>query len=1100
MLGRQESSVAVGWLRLAILHCGALSCFARIAWLLFACCSVAVCSTLPQQGVLVRLPVVKATDLRFTHISFEAGSSHSRVGEIIQDDQGFMWFGTNNGVERNDGYGVRAFRQDPDNPKSLSGSYINALFKDRSGKIWVASDEYLERYDPTTETFTRYPVLAQGMEGWVWDISQDSTGMLWLATHAGLVRLDPATWQTVRYKHRTGDPASLSGDVVTATFEKSDGTFWVATTNGLNVFDRQREKVIQHIPLPQHSHVSLQFESTVNFLEDRWHVLWVSYSFATGLARIDQPNHRLIQYALPGASASHTQLSGVRAMVQGEDGALWLGTANGGLLKLDPNRQRFLSYRNDPRHAQSLSSDQIVALFSDREHNIWVGTTGGGLDRLNYRQPPFKTFQHDVYNPNSLESNYTSAVFKDSHGDLWVGSMKVLTKIDGNTGRFTFFRTAGRPGGLSSTWVISIAEDPAGYLWFGTLGGGLNRYDRRSGRFTVFRHDAANPHSLSHDNVLGLLVDHKGRLWAGTEDGLSAFDAASGRFNVYRPQRSAWFRRYRAIAEDAQGTLWLGSLGGGLQRLNPRSGEFTIYRQASGGLSSDQANAVCVDHSGIVWAGTQNGLNRLDPATGSFTVYYERDGLPSSSINSILEDRRGDLWLSTSNGLSRFSPAAKSFSNYYTSDGLLGNEFYNYANAYKSPGGEMFFNSYAGVIAFFPDQMVATDAPYVPPVVLTGFQLFNKPVPIGSHSPLKQAISFTKSLVLSHAQSIFSFEFSALSYYDPQRSRYRYRLEGLEDTWNETDSRHRFATYTTLPAGRYVFRVQGRTNRGPWSEAGASVQIRILPPWWSTWWLRTLLGVLVVALLVWIYELRLHQLARQFNMRLEERVSERTRIARELHDTLLQSFQGLMLLFQRVRNLLPERPIEAMAAFDDALVRADQAILQGRDAVSNLRTSTPIHNDLAQAVTALGEELGGECGSAANFRVLVEGVPLNVHPILRDEMYCIAREALRNAFHHANARHIEAEIAYGAVQLRLRIRDDGVGIDPKILDQGFRSGHWGMPGMQERAKRIGARLGVWSRPGLGTEIELSIPAALAYESLPGAGGTGLFRKRKVHRP
>ena len=1071
-----------------------------VAWVLVACCSLAVCSTLPQHAVPVTLPVTKAMDLRLAHISSGEGPSHSRVAQIVQDDQGFMWFGTNNGLERYDGYSVRAFRHDPGNPKSLSGSYINALFKDRSGKLWVASDEYFESYDPATETFTRDPALAKGIEGWVWHISQDSTGLLWLATHAGLVRLDPSTWQSIRYKHRAGDPASLSGDVVTATFEQSDGTFWVATTNGLDVFDRRSEKVVQHIPLPPHPRVSLQVESAVNFLEDRWHVLWVTYSFATGLARIDPANHRLIEYR-PAGTGADTQLSGVRAVVQDEDGAMWLGTASGGILKLDPNRQHFVSYRNDPRNTQSLSSDQIVALFGDREHNIWVGTTGGGLDRFNYRQPPFKRYQHDVYNPNSLESNYTSAVLKDSRGDLWVGSMKVLTRIDGNTGRFTFFRTAGVPGGPSSTWVISIAEDRAGNLWFGTLGGGLNRYDRRSGLFAAYRHRSGDPHSLSHDNVLGLFVDHKGTLWAGTEDGLSALDAQTGRFNVYRPQQSAWVRRYRAISEDPQGALWLGSLGGGLQRFNPRNGEFTVYRQASGGPSSDQVNAVRVDRSGFVWAGTQNGLDRLDPATGNFTVYDERDGLPSSSINSILEDSRGDLWLSTSNGLSRFSPATQMFSNYYTSDGLLGNEFYNYASAYQSPSGEMFFNSYAGVISFFPDKVIEMDSPYTPPVVLTGLQLFNKPVPIGDHSPLKQAISFTRSLALSHRQNIFSFEFAALSYLDPQRNRYRYRLEGLESAWNEADSLHRFATYTTLPPGSYLFRVQGRTNRGPWNEAGASIQIRILPPWWSTWWFRTLCALLIVTLMGTIYELRLRRLAAQFNMRLEERVGERTRIARELHDTLLQSFQGLMLLFQRARNLLPERPLEAMGALEDALARADQALGEGRDAVRDLRASTVVLNDLAQAMTALGEELGSgdHAASAAKFRVLVEGTPRSLQPILRDEVYCIAREALRNAFRHAHPRHIEAEIAYGAAQLRLRIRDDGSGIDPKVLDQGFRAGHWGLPGMHERAKRIGAQLDVWSRPGAGTEVDLSIPGALAYVSFS-RPGTHLFRKKTKETP
>jgi ligand-binding sensor domain-containing protein/signal transduction histidine kinase len=1065
--------------------------------LLFALCCTGRSAGRQQDHGVIKLPIVEGADLRFAHVSFGESRSHGRISSILEDDQGFLWFGTNSGLERYDGYRLREFRHDPGNPNSLSGSYINALFKDRSGKLWVASDEYLERYDPATESFTRDPSLAGGIEGWVWHISQDREGMLWLATHAGLARLDPATWQTIRYRHRPGDPTSLSGDVVTCTLEQRDGTFWVATMDALDIFDRRTGKVTQHIPLPRHEPVSLQVESVANLFEDHSNVLWVIFSFGNGFATVDRQNHRLIEYSQAGAGSGRKPLAGVRAIQEDEDGTLWLGTADNGILRLDRHRQRFVRYRNDPRYSDSLSSDQIVALCVDHDHNIWVGTTGGGLDRFAYRQLPFKTYRHEEYNPNSLESDYTTSVFEDSHGELWVGSMKALTRIDRKTGRFTFYRTAGRPGSLSSTWVISIAEDRSGYLWFGTLGGGLNRYDRRDGRFKVYRHNPADADSLSHDNVLGLFVDRKGTLWAGTENGLSAFDPLTERFRVYRPQAAASFRRYRAIAEDSGGALWLGTLGGDLQRLNPATGNFTIYRQGSGGLSSDQVNAVCVDHSGTVWAGTQNGLNRLDRATGQFTTYYERDGLPDSSVNSILEDARGDLWLSTSNGLSRFSPPTKTFRNYYTSDGLLGNEFYNYANAYKSPNGKMFFNSYAGVIAFFPSEIVET--PRIPPVVITDFLLFGKPVSVGSGSPLKESISVTDSITLSHTQDIFSLQFSALSFANPERNRYRYKLEGLETQWNENDSSHRSATYTTLRPGEYIFRVQARTNRGAWNEKGASVRIRVLPPWWRTWWFGTSCAALILISVWALYQLRLHRLAEQFSMRLEERVGERTRIARELHDTLLQSFQGLMLLFESARNLLPERPAEAVRALDDALVRADQAIIEGRDAVHDLRSSMVVNNDLEKAMTALGEELAAHDGkqNPTTFRVLVEGTPQNLDPILRDEIYRIAREALRNAFLHAQARRIEVEITYGEPLLRLRIRDDGHGIDPAVLGPRSRAGHWGLPGMHERAQRIGAQLNVWSRPGAGTEVELSIPGSIVYGTSPARAGFRLFRRKRA---
>lgn len=822
----------------------------------------------PRDAAIIRLPITDGKDLHFVHVTFGQGQSHERISSIVQDDQGFIWLGTNSGLRRYDGYRLRDFRHDPQDPKSLSGSYINTVFKDHTGKLWIASDEFLEVYDPVTETFRHSPFAKDEIEGWVWQISEDPQGMLWLATDGGLVKLDPRSWQTVRYRHRQGDLTSLSSDVVTSTFEQKDGTFWVATADGLDIFDPRTGRATQHIPMPPHRATSLQVESVVKLYEDHSNVLWVVFNFGNGLAKVDRARNRLIEYSLRGAESDHAPLSGIRTILETEDGTLWLGTTDAGILRLDPQRQHLVRYHNDTRFPDSVSSDQIVALFEDREHEIWVGATGGGLDRLTYKPLPFKTYRHELFNPNSLESNYTSSVLEDSHGDLWIGSMNVLTQIDRKTGQFKFYHSSGGAGGISSPWVISMVEDHSGDLWFGTVGNGLNRYDRQSGRFTVFRHNPTDSHSLSHDNVLSLFVDHTGRLWVGTEDGLDLYNPAMGRFKVYRPDRAQPFRRYRAINQDGNGNLWLGTLGGGLQRFDPTSESFTIFAQEGsaqqdGALSSGQVNAVCVDQSGAVWAGTQNGLNRLDPATGRFEVFYQRDGLPDSSINSILQDNQGNLWISTGNGLSRFDPTARIFRNYHSSDGLPGDEFYNYANAYKSPAGELFFNSYAGVVSFFPDQLIAADRPYDPPVVITDFQLFGKSALIGDGSPLKKAISFTDSIALSYRQSIFSFEFAALTYASPSRSRYRYRLEPLETEWNETDSDHRSATYTTLPPGTYIFEVQGRTERGDWSARSASVRIRVSPAWYQTGGFR-IFCVAVFLLLLWgLYRWRIHEIHEQ---------------------------------------------------------------------------------------------------------------------------------------------------------------------------------------------------------------------------------------------
>jgi signal transduction histidine kinase len=400
----------------------------------------------------------------------------------------------------------------------------------------------------------------------------------------------------------------------------------------------------------------------------------------------------------------------------------------------------------------------------------------------------------------------------------------------------------------------------------------------------------------------------------------------------------------------------------------------------------------------------------------------------------------------------------------------------------------MFFGGFNGGVSFFPEKV--EDPTYAPATVLTDFRLSGNPVEIGSHSPLRRSISYTGDLILPHQQNVFSFTFAALSYASPATNRYRYRLEGLERDWNEVGSDRRQATYTTLPAGTYTFRAQGATTSGPWSEPGVALRIEILPPWWATWWCWATSAALILTSIWLSYQTRIHKVERQFQTRLEERVVERTRIARDLHDTLLQSFHGLMLRFQVVSKLLPEG--KAKEQLEKTLERADQAIAEGRSAVYDLRSSATTTNELSEALNAVGNELSTE--DTAEFGLVVEGPPKDLHPIIRDELYRISREALQNAFKHARARHIEAEINYGERVFRLRIRDDGEGIPAEILEQG-RSGHYGLPGIRERAKQVGADLTIWSRAGTGTEIDLSLAGSIAYGKSPHRSRLRIFGKK-----
>ncbi len=392
----------------------------------------------------------------------------------------------------------------------------------------------------------------------------------------------------------------------------------------------------------------------------------------------------------------------------------------------------------------------------------------------------------------------------------------------------------------------------------------------------------------------------------------------------------------------------------------------------------------------------------------------------------------------------------------------------------------MFFGGSNGLNAFFSESV--RDNPYVPPIVITNFTIFNKPVPIDAKSVLKKAIPYVDSLTLSYKDNVFSLEFAALSYANSQKNRYRYKLENFDSGWTNAGNKNRRATYTNLDAGTYVFRVQGSNSDGVWNEAGITLTIFITPPWWKTEWFRLTCAVLIIALLWAAYQWRLRQLQHQFEMTLDARVSERTRIARDLHDTLLQSFHGLLLRFHIVSELLPERPVEAKVQLDRTIERAAEAITEGRDAVQGLRESTVETNDLAQAVNAIGEELAAAPGNHGTpvFRVTVEGESRDLHPMLRDEIYRIAAEALRNAFRHAQARQIEVEIRYDDQQFRLRVRDDGKGIQTAVLSGQEPAGHFGLPGMRERAKLLGGKLEIWSEIDAGTEVELRLPAGSAY--------------------
>lgn len=841
----------------------------RVRWCVAALCLLPLASALSAaEPALLKLAVINGNDLRFSHLTTKDGLSPGQIGDIVQDNQGFLWFRTSGFLNRYDGYHFKSYTRDAAHPNYPAGGALYTLFKDRAGYLWVSSSEALTRFDPVTETSVRFPIDRDGPHsvlGPVMQINQDRAGAVWLATQTGLHRVD-ANGNFRHYPHNPSDPASLSSSAVTATYEDREGTLWVSTLAGLDVFDRRTEKVTEHIPL------NVSETRSVKVLEDHVGVLWIIYTSGNGLASWDRHTRRLTLYSFKDRELPATELSGAERIYEDADGNLWLTTYGSGLVKIDPSRRSAVQYRAT-RRPYSIDLDSLTALFEDREGTMWVGVPGTGVDKFQRKPLPFKRY---VVEPGSFIEPYMTidtSVYVDSQDNIWVGSPIGLTRIDGKTGAYSLFRRSGPPPeNLSNVFVTSIVEDRSGYLWLGTYGGGLNRYDPRTRKFAVFRHNPADPNSLSHDIVYTLMLDHQGKLWAGTEDGFDLCeDPTTGRFRSWKTGASP--QQVPGLAEDSHGVLWLAS--GTLQRFDPAAERFTAYRLNPGTGRVDRETStnlvrsgtktvndyLMVDHSGMIWAATANGLLRFDPGRERFTNYDERDGLPSSAVNAMLEDHNGNLWVSTAGGLSRFDPRARTFTNYYEADGLTSEVFEGLAVAFLSRRGEMFFGNKRGLTSFWPDQIV--EKPYAPPVVLTEFSLLNQPAGPGPGSPLASSISSARSLTLTHDQNVFSFEFAALSYRDPARNQYRYMLEGLHHSWNRVDSDHRVATFTTLPAGNYTLRVQGSNNRGVWNEQGVALQLKILPPWWGTWSFRALCAAVFILLLGAAYRFRVWQIQQE---------------------------------------------------------------------------------------------------------------------------------------------------------------------------------------------------------------------------------------------
>ncbi len=892
---------------------------ALVAWLLLGLASPAA-------------PAADPRPMRFERLTIDNGLSQSVVNCIVQDVTGFLWIGTQDGLNRYDGYGFEVYRHDAQDPRSLAHDWVMALANDPSGDLWVGTEGGgLARWLRASDGFTAYRHDPQDPGSLSSDrvsvLTRDRSGVLWVGTlDAGLNRFDGGKFQ--RFRHDPDEPASLSDDQVRAVYEDSKGVLWVGTWGGLDRFDPATGSFL-HTRHDPDDPASLSDDRVRAILEDRAGNLWVGTH--DGLNRRTGESGRFERYVhdpeIPG-SLSH---SWVRSLLQDADGRLWAGT-DGGLNLWHEGTRSFASYRFDPGDASSLAGDQIVHLFQDSSGVLWIGTLGGGLAKWRPETWAFAHYRGAAGDPGA--SNNVFAISEDSGGVLWVGTFGGgLERLDRATGRHTrFTHDSRRPGTLSDDRVTALLHDRSGVLWIGTVAGGLNRLGGRSeagAGFERFTHDPGNPASLSADAVTALYEDRQGRLWIGTYDGgLNRYlgDGVDGRgaFARFRHDpadpASLGNERIFSLAEDTTGRLWLATDGGGLNRFHPVTGAFLRLEHdadVAGSLSSNELNAVHVDAEGRLWIGTKgSGLDRLvglDEALGraSFENYSRAEGLPDETIWGILSDDSGALWLATNRGLARLDPGTGTFKSYGPSHGLQSNEF-NLGAYFKSPGGELFFGGVNGVNAFFPERIEADRPP--PAVVVTSFTRGNRPARLG------RPIFDVEEVALDHRDNFFAFELAVLDFTAPERNRFRYRLEGFDDGWIDNGHR-RWVSFTNLDPGSYVLQVEGASHDGVWSPQRASVRIAVAPPPWRTWWATSLYALALAAVAaIGVYVYREHRQAER-----DRAVAERERAIAEREREQVRERERLIEERERLTEER-ERLIAELAGKNAALERLNYTV------------------------------------------------------------------------------------------------------------------------------------------------------------------------------
>ena len=1021
--------------------------------------------TFTKYGVLLLFLFIvsrssSSQSFHFNHLDIESGLSQNTINCIFQDRKGYMWFGTQDGINRYDGYEIRILRNDPGDTNSISHSWIWDIFEDSHSNLWIATWRGLTKYDPVNNNYTRFlpdpdnPHYIQGERPT--SICEDEDGYIWIGTWGGgLNRYNPQTGIFTHFRHNKGNTEVIIDDFVRKIYFDSRKNIWIGTWNGLSCLykdnlGKYKIKNYRHDPSDRNS-ISLNQVTTIT--EDKDGYMWFG-TFGGGINKFDPAHNKFSHYKHNPTDPFSLSSNNISVIYEDRTGNLWVGTISEGLNKLDKSSNKFIHILHNPDDESTLNGNNVYSILEDKSGLIWIGAEG--LNIYNRNQNQFKHFAHNPNNSNSLSNNKVTCFIEDNHDDIWIG-----TQTGGinqyNTEREFFISYKYDPNNqfsLNNDNISAITKDSNGNLWISTRGGGINKYDTKSGKFTYCKESENIPDTDGINYVNGIRIDSSGIMWLATYDkGLVKYDIKKNKYTKFisKPEdpTSISGNYLLRVYLDSKDQLWIGSWGGGLSLYHKKTNSFTRFLHDPndpGSLCGNIVHSIYETNQGntkTLWVGTSSGLSYMnigDSISGIFNHLFIKDGLPSNVIYGILEDNSGNLWISTNHGICNYNPQTNSFKNYDQKDGLQSNEF-NAGACLKLKNGEMLFGGVNGFNSFHPDSI--KESGFLPQVVFTAFNIFDQP------QNLNHIVDTTHAIKLSYRQNFFSFEFAALDFSQPANNKYKYVLEGVDEEWIEAGNR-RYVSYTNIDPGNYIFRVRGTNSDGVWSPNEAFLKINIIPPYWQTIWFKFLVVIVFLLTLYTIHRYRINRLLEIERLRI--------RIASDLHDEIGSALTRIAIHSEQIQNSKDNNRVvtsskkigtisrEVISTMSDIVWAIDARNDTLKDLLDRIYDFT--HNTLSVQDVKVSFSQNG----------LDKNKKININ--YRQNIFYILKEAITNIVKHASATKVNIIMHNDEKNFKMEIIDNGRGFDSAQI----RAGN-GLKNMQMRAERISSKLTINTNKG-----------------------------------